>query len=180
MEYIVLGLLILKEMTIYELNSAFKQGLSLIYSASYGNLQYAVKKLLKDDLITFTERVENGRNKKIYEINEEGMKAFFFWMEAEIPVNKLETVMLSKVYFLGLVEDRAKKIAIVEEMIEKAEAVEAGLLMMDEDFTKMVLPDEAMKIAKYQFKTLDYGIMAHTAGKNWLNKLLADVKKEIK
>ena len=68
MEFIILGILLFKDMTIYEINTSFKKGLFLIYSASYGSLQNAVKKLLKKEFITFRETVENGRNKKIYSI----------------------------------------------------------------------------------------------------------------
>lgn len=174
----MLGLLILKDMTIYELNAAFKKGLSLIYAASYGNLQHAVKKLHKEGMIDYNELVENGRNKKIYRINKNGINNFFEWMESEIPVNKLETIMLSKVYFLGLIKDPAVKVGIVMEMIAKTEEVETGLRQMNEELNSLSLPDEIMEIANFQFKTLDYGIMAHAAGKQWLYKLLDVVKEE--
>ncbi len=180
MEYIVLGLLILKEMTIYELNSAFGQGLSLIYSASYGNLQYAVKKLLKDEFIEFREVVENGRNKKIYSIKESGFRAFHDWMESEIPLNKLETIMLSKVYFLGLVKDPSIRLEIVSEMIEKAGRVDTGLRQLHDEVAAIQLPENLIDIAKYQFKTLDYGIMAHASGIRWLTDLLDDIRNEMK
>ena len=78
MEYIILGLLLFKEMTIYEMNSSFKKGLSLIYSASYGSLQNATKKLIKTEWIHFTQTIENGRNKKIYSISDQGKAAFYF------------------------------------------------------------------------------------------------------
>jgi DNA-binding PadR family transcriptional regulator len=165
-------------MTIYELNAAFKQGLSLIYAASYGNLQYAVKKLLNEKFIEFKEAVENGRNKKIYHVTENGMQSFFGWMESEIPVTKLETTMLSKVFFLGLIKNSEKRVEIVMEMISKAEQVEKGLLQMNEELGRLNLPVEAMEIAQFQFKTLDYGIMAHGAGKRWLYELLDEIKKE--
>ena len=173
MEWVVLGLLILKSMTIYELNSAFSKGLSLIYSASYGNLQYAVKKILKEDLISFVETVENGRNKKIYSINQSGKKAFFQWMHAEIDINKLETILLTKIFFLGLIEKTADRISIIEEMLKKTEAVERNLMEMDNAYSKLTFAEEEKDIAFYQLKTLDYGITAHTSVKNWLKELLA-------
>ena len=41
MENVILGLLIIQSLTLYELNRAFKQGISMFYSASYGSLQVA-------------------------------------------------------------------------------------------------------------------------------------------
>lgn len=178
MEHIVLGLLLLKEMTIYELNTAFSHGLSLIYSASYGNLQYAVKKLLKAELIEYRETVENGRNKKIYSIRPDGRRVFFEWMESEIPVGKLETVMLSKVYFLGLVDDPKLRLTIVEEMIMKTAEAEEGLRELNSEVRSYRLPEEHKQIAGFQFKTLDYGLMAHSAGRQWLQKLYNEVKDD--
>jgi len=80
MDFIVLGILLYKPLTIYEINSFFENGLFLIYAASYGSLQNAIKKLLKNDWIEFEEVVENGRNKKIYSLKKKGTQAFFTWM----------------------------------------------------------------------------------------------------
>jgi DNA-binding PadR family transcriptional regulator len=171
MEWIVLGLLMMKDMTIYELNSSFNSGLSLIYSASYGNLQYSVKKLLKSGSIGFEEKVENGRNKKIYRINEKGRSLFFKWMVSEVDTAKLETSILSKIYFLGLVEDADKRIAVIDDMIEKAEAEQQSLAIMNDNFSELQIPEEYRLMAFYQLKTLDYGIMAHAAAVDWLKKL---------
>src|SRR5512139_1502134 len=102
MEHVVLGLLMIQSLTIYGLNRAFKQGISLFYSASYGSLQTAVKNLLGKGWIVFEERVDHGRNKKVYSITEQGRRAFYEWMLEEIPANKLEVTALSKVFFLGL------------------------------------------------------------------------------
>ncbi len=49
MENVVLGLLIIQSLTLYDLNRAFKQGISLFYSASFGSLQIAVKNCLTRD-----------------------------------------------------------------------------------------------------------------------------------
>ncbi|MBI9102217.1 MAG: PadR family transcriptional regulator [Spirochaetales bacterium] len=165
-------------MTIYELNANFKQGLSLIYAASYGSLQHGVKKLLEKGLIKFRETVQNGRNKKIYQIKDSGRKVFFDWMVAELPLNNLETIILSKIYFLGLIEDKNTIIFMIEEMIKKTESVENNLKMLDSELSELSLPEESLKIAKYQFKTLDYGIMAHSSAIQWLKELLQEIKNE--
>ena len=177
MEFVVLGLLMLKEMTIYELNASFKQGLSLIYSASLGSLQHAVKKLTSNGLIGCSEVVENGRNKKIYSINEDGMRHFMEWIYAETPLNKLETVVQSKVFFLGLIESNNDRIKIVEEMLQKVSGVENSLIDYKEELDTIELPPDYRVLASFQFRTLEYGIMAHRTAVEWLEGLLTDLQE---
>ena len=179
MEWVILGLLILKDMTIYELNTAFKNGLSLIYSASYGNLQYAVKKLLNDEFIEFQEKIDNGRKKKIYKIKKPGRKAFFNWMHSDIKINKLETTILARVYFLGLLASGEERVGIIENMIFKVSTVENELNEMNSKFSTMEMPEDTAEIIAYQLKTLDYGIMAHSSALGWLEKILNEEKSRM-
>jgi len=171
MEHIVLGLLILKSMTIYELNQAFSQGLSMIYAASYGNLQYAVKKLIKNNMIAFVEKVENGRNKKIYNIKDDGVNHFFKWMMDDIDPKHVETLMLAKIYFLGLIESADDKIIIIDKIIDAGNEYSKGLYEVKTATDNLELPDEYLEIAKYQFKTLDYGIGTYKFTIEWLMAL---------
>jgi PadR family transcriptional regulator AphA len=172
MDYVILGLLILRSQTLYELNTAFKQGISLFYSASYGSLQATIKNLLKNGLIEFEEKVDNGRNKKEYSITARGQAAFFQWMCGEIQTSKLEVTALSKVYFLGLIDSTQQKKAILGDIIQKIEAVEAELAVMDQVIQKIKVPDAYLNILEYQVKTLDYGIQAHRCAKEWFVALL--------
>lgn len=175
MEFVVLGLLIIQSMTLYDLNQAFKQGISMFYSASYGSLQIAVKNLLGKEMIVFEEMVDRGRNKKVYSITARGREAFYGWMLDEIPVNKLETTALSKVYFLGLIEDVEQRRQIVREILAKIQIVEAHLNQMDAQLQGLELPEPMRRITRYSWKTLDYGIQAHAMAREWFEALLADL-----
>jgi PadR family transcriptional regulator, regulatory protein AphA len=175
MENVVLGLLILRNQTLYELNKAFEQGISLFYSASYGSLQTAIKNLVKKGFIDFEEQVDNGRNKKVYFITSEGKEAFFEWMDADIPTKKLEVTALSKVYFLGLVNSTEQRKQIIEEIIKKIEMVEKELKGLNNEIKEYEIPDELKNISFYQVKTLHYGIQAHTFAKEWFETLLREL-----
>ncbi len=175
MEYIVLGLLIIQSMTIYELNKGFEQGLSMIYAASYGNLQYAVKKLLEKEMISFEERVENGRNKKIYHINEKGVEAFFTWMMDDLDPRNIETLMLAKVYFLGLVEDDNDKRVVIDKILAAGDVHAAGLYEIQNAVDSLDLPPEAWKLAKYSISTLDYALGNYEFAISWLKKLRSEI-----
>jgi DNA-binding PadR family transcriptional regulator len=176
MENVILGLLIIHSLTLYELNAAFKQGISMFYSASYGSLQVAVRNLLKKNLIVFEAKVEQGRNKKIYTITEQGRQAFYQWMLAEVPVNKLEVTALSKVYFLGLIDDNEQRKHIVQEILSKIEQVEGELMGMNAQLSRMDIPPAYQGIFRYQLRTLDYGLNAHRTAREWFEGLLGEVE----
>jgi DNA-binding PadR family transcriptional regulator len=176
MEYVVLGLLMIQDMTLYEMNQAFKNGISMIYSASYGSLQIAVRKLLEKEMIIFEEVVEKGRNKKIYTITPRGKQAFLKWMLEEIPPNKVEIVGLSKVYFLGLIPDIEQRKQIVADILAKIRMVERELLSLNDSLRKMDIPESWREIAHYSRKTLDYGLGAHAFAREWAESILKELQ----
>lgn len=176
MEHVVLGLLMVQSLTLYGLNRAFKQGISLFYSASYGSLQAAVKNLLGKGWIVFEEQVEKGRNKKVYSITEQGRRAFYEWMLEDIPANKLEVTALSKVFFLGLMEGREQKRKIVQEILNKVDIVQNELSEMQQEISQYEVPDPYREIFKYQVKTLDYGLQAHAFAREWFTALLNEIE----
>lgn len=175
MEHIVLGMLIIQSMTIYDMNKRFGMGLSMIYAASYGNLQYAVEKLLKKEMITFEERVEKGRNKKIYHITEKGIEEFFEWMLDEIDPRHIETLMLAKVYFLGLVEDDNDKRVVIDKILKAGDEYSERLFKTQSSIDSFDLTPEAWKIAKYSISTLDYAIGTYEFAISWLKKLRSEI-----
>ena len=176
MENVILGLLIIQSLTLYELNRAFKQGISMFYSASYGSLQIAVKNLRLKGMIVYEEKVDKGRNKKIYSITELGKETFYQWMLDEIPVNKLEVTALSKVYFLGLIPNVEQRKRIVLEILGKIQLVQDELSEMNAELSQIEIPAAYREIFKFQLKTLDYGLRSHSIAREWFLGLLNDLE----
>jgi DNA-binding PadR family transcriptional regulator len=176
MENVILGLLVIQSLTLYEINQMFKQGISMFYSASYGSLQTGLKNLLSRGLIVFEERVEGGRNKKVYSITPAGKETFFNWMIAETPLSKLEVTGLSKVYFLGLIPDVETRKAIVSEILQKIQMMECALADLDEEIKAYPIPTEWEDVVHYSRKTLGYGRGAHAFAHTWFEELLEELK----
>lgn len=145
------------------------------YSASYGSLQIAVKNLLRKGLIVFEEKVERGRNKKVYSITESGRQAFFEWMLGEVPLHKLEVTALSRVYFLGLIENPAQRQLILQEIVSKIDLVQGQLDALSDTLSQMDIPTSYQGIFRYQLKTLDYGRQAHVFAREWFLALLNEM-----
>jgi len=177
-EYVILGLLMIKSSTLYELNKSFEQGISLFYSASYGSLQFAVKKLLSRGYIDIEEKLENGRNKKIYSITKGGKELFLDWMlSGEIQLNKFETIALTKLYFLGLIDSREKKRSILSRIIEAIRQAEEELNELDKYVSQCEVPESYKGVLMYQLKSLDYGTKAHRFSREWFEDALKSIEE---
>lgn len=172
MEFVILGLLMMRSQTVYELNQSFKSGISLFYSASYGSLQTALKKLLEKGWVAFSEELENGRHKKVYMALPSGREAFMGWMRSETPDSKLEVTALSKMFFLGLIDGAEEKRAILREITEKTEKALSGLEALDRELERIEVPEDYRDIFRYQRKTLEYGIGAHRFARDWFSREL--------
>lgn len=177
MEFVILGLLMIRSQTVYELNQSFKTGVSLFYSASYGSLQTALKKLLEKGWVSFSEEVENGRHKKVYAVQPAGKEAFAAWMKSETPDSKLEVTALSKMYFLGLVTDAGERRDILREITDKTEQALAGLEALNRELGQMEVPEAYRGLFRYQLKTLEYGIGAHRFARDWFAKELKELER---
>ena len=172
-EFCILGLLMLRPMTIYELSKAFKSTLGLFYSASLGSLQVAVRNLRAKGFISMEESLLGKRTRKVYTILENGRQAFFGEMIGAIPETRLEVISLARLHFLGLlpVEMRVRvKVMIVDAI----EASLAGLLAKRDELAQLRIPREYRTIFHFQVQTLEYGIMSHAAALSWFNEIEID------
>ncbi|MEM1483807.1 hypothetical protein V6615_02890 [Oscillospiraceae bacterium PP1C4] len=121
MDKLILGLLILKSCTIYELRSIIHDNLQEICSDSMGAIYAAVKKLLSLDMISFVTYVENGKNKKEYSITEEGFAYFNEWVNQPISLGKSRNPEVAKLYFMGL-SKKENRIALISQYKNELES----------------------------------------------------------
>ncbi len=161
MEFCVLGLLMIRDMTIYEIHQAFKRTLSLFFSGSMGSIQFAVRKLLEGGRIDVANSREGGREKKIYTILQTGRESFASEIVAPVPLGKLETVSLARLSFLGVVDDRSVRVSAMERIVEAVEQSLANLESMDEEYAEVAVPPDHRGVFHYQMATLEYGLMSH-------------------
>ncbi len=181
MEYVILGLLFLKPMTIYEINSSFKQGISLFYSASYGSIQSALKKITRNLWAEVSETIENGRQKKFYTVSAAGRSVFFDWMESSPDMKKLEVSVLSRLFFLGLIETPSKRKTILDTIISAINNAYEELGQYHDKLSGMIedIDEDSKTIAAYQVNTLEYGIMSHKAALDFFMKLAETESRQL-
>ena len=186
MDIIILGLLMIQNFTIYEMKKVIEKNFGNISSNSIGSMQAAVKKLLSNNMICFSEYVENSVNKKIYEITNEGKK--YFLSSISTPMRYKEKNMeLSKFFFMGfasksrrldLIEayivELQEKLACLEQIKSATESQpdfdEDYLSMLKEKGSEIQTVSDVQEIAYFQCAMLDLSIDKIKFEIDWFEK----------
>ncbi len=172
MDNIILGLLILKSRTIYQLRERIAKGLNLMYSDSMGSIQAALKKLLKCGYIQYEEIVENGKYKKVYSITDSGRERFFEWVNSPMTSQNNNNPELAKLYFMGF-SDKENRAELLKRYISELKEQHNVLEAICKEGEAMELND----IGVYQLASAKYGRDLILFNIEWFQKLL---KEEIK
>src|SRR5690606_12937265 len=127
----------------------------------------ALDGLLTKDLI---EVVDAGaRGKKIYGVTDTGRAEFRGWMLSDITGTDLETAVLSRHFFLGLLEP-ADRPRVLQLITARLDADLARLAALDEHLDTVEIPDGYHDVAAYQRATLAYGIASHRFTIDWFRE----------
>ena len=196
MELIILGFLVVKSITIYEMRKLIDLYFTSMCSSSTGSIQTAVKKLLDAGMITFDEYVENGKNKKVYEITPKG-RDYFKSKVSEPMSNKEKNIELSKLYYMGFIPEELRFESIdsyIADLVQEREMLKQILLSKQSDETivesfislfeadntidmfKEMLPTESVAdglkdIIFFQYASLELGIAKLTFVIDWFEDL---------
>ncbi|MCL2013234.1 MAG: PadR family transcriptional regulator [Cystobacterineae bacterium] len=199
MDKIILGLLMLKRLTVYEIRNIIRQNFKDICSDSLGSIQAAIKKLLAAQMLTCSEYVEKSVNKKQYSITDRGRGAFSEWIQSPALLAGGKNMELGKLLFMGLVPAE-KCLLLVDEMIASLEKKLSFLLEVqavakvegkankerviaylreDSEYDTGIqqatqnadLGENINRIGYFQFATLQYGIASLTFHIQWLQTL---------
>ncbi len=171
MQFVILGFLLLMQMSLYDLHRAFAQGVSLFYSASLGSLQRALRQLVDAGHVVSSSSPGDPRGKKLHTITPEGRAAWHAWMHEPVTGADAETTVLARVFFLGLVDDAAERAAIIAVLRARIADDLAGLEAAAAGIDARDVPAEHAALFRYQRATLDYGIRAHELAARWLDEL---------
>lgn len=177
MEFVILGLLMLRQQTLYEIKKAFEERIGLFYSASFGSIGTALAKLLEKEWIGLEAQVEHGRNKKIYSITPAGSAAFQDWLGSHIPSEKVKEPALTRLFFMGFLP-AAERIALIESHLTALEALAAGLALLHAEAERVAVPAEKRQLAEFQMLTLRYGRDYYDFSIAWFKQLLTTLKEQ--
>ena len=117
MEYFILGLLMVRKLTAYELHTMIKKNYQSICSHSIGNIQRALKKLHEKGLVTLEEINEGKVVKKIFSITPEGRGRFMKWLNNPIEITKAKNKEFGRLLLLGFLT-KEQQLANIESVIQ--------------------------------------------------------------
>lgn len=194
MDLIILGFLMTQNSTIYEIRQSIKNYLSNVSSDSTGSIQAALKKLLRKNLITFSENVENGVNRKRYAITAEG-RAHFKENLTTPMTYKEKNMELSKFFFMGFVDEKEKNSLIdayIDELekelanLERINALISPRYIFKDDYVETlkqkgtsedISKENLKEIARFQYATLDFSIEKVKFEIQWFKKMNCNIQE---
>ena len=197
MDKIILGILMLRRMTAYELRNTIRDNFKSMCSDSLGSIQAALKKLLSLKMVTFEELVEKGVNKKRYAITDIGQKALIKWIRVPIDISKTKNLDIGKLLFMGYISKNEQKNLINKIILSLEEEYTAlknlkesinfeserleieNYLLTDTEYQKRIknlnkknnISENIKEISKFTLASLDYGIDAVDFNIRWFKKL---------
>lgn len=179
MAHVILGLLLLGNMSLYDLIKAMEQGTSLFYSASAGSIKRALDGLLKRGDVHVVSQETTGRKRKIYGITPQGRTSFHTWMMSPPENADLDAAALARIYFLGLV-DEAERVTVLESIHDAVSRSATTLEHTQAQVEGQSVPAELASVAHYTKATLEYGIRTHDTALTWLEELITQAQADVK
>ena len=197
MDKIILGILMLRRMTAYELRNTIRDIFKSMCSDSLGSIQVTLKKLLSLKMVTFEELVEKGINKKRYAITDIGEKVLMEWIKIPIDISKTKNIDMGKLLFMGYIPKNEQKnlinkiiLSLEEEYSELKNLKESinfenerlgieNYLLTDTEYQERIknlnkknnVSKNIKEISKFTLATLDYGIDVVDFNIKWFKKL---------
>jgi len=187
MEKLILGILMLKKLTVYEIRTIIRANFKSMCSDSLGSIQAALKRLLEAEMVTFSEYVEKSVNKKQFSITDKGRKELIAWVQTPADISNSKNMELGKFLFMGMLSAEERS-SLIDEIIANLEKELGEMLMIkssatDESKGQVLeywktdaeyygfVSERAKEIDAYQMFTLQYGIDLVKFEIEWFKKL---------
>jgi len=171
---VVLGLLMEKELSGYDIKIVFEDVFSHFFDGSFGMIYPTLRQLEKEGKIKKEVVMQEGKpNKKMYFITDEGREEFYQYMKSDVEKEVLRSDFLMRMYF-GDYSDTNTIRKWIEEEIERKEAYVTDLRLKYEKWKEAITFAEEI--------SFDVGIASYTAQvetlKNKLAQLTIQEKRE--
>ena len=147
---IILGFLMNKRMTGYDLKKAFSLSFSFFSGISYGSIYPALKKMESEGLITMTHQIQDGTpNRKVYSITDKGKKLFGDSLKEPIRMEPKRDNFLMQLFFFAHLS-RAERIKKARNHLASIKQIRSVL--------ETTGPDIAKRADQYQALCYQYGL----------------------
>ncbi|CAK8054317.1 PadR family transcriptional regulator [Eupransor demetentiae] len=166
---IILGLLMKKPLTGYELRERIEEHLIHFYDGGYGMIYPTLKKLEAAGLVTKETVVQSDKpNKNIFAITPAGKAAFKEALEADLADDSFKSDYLLRLYF-GEFLDKKELIALTQEKIRHTQSHYDALKSKSTNWDKSATPEQKF--------TYEFGLAQYENSLNLLRKELKLLEK---
>ncbi|MFW5437826.1 PadR family transcriptional regulator [Paenibacillus apiarius] len=104
-------------------HTAIDHTVGIFYSASYGSLYPALKRLADKQLVNVTV-IGDSKNKKVYSILPAGKEAFLVWLSQPLQLTKNEHLL--KIFFYDYLDEGTRRTRLAEYRIKVASDLAHG------------------------------------------------------
>ncbi|RPI95603.1 MAG: PadR family transcriptional regulator [Spirochaetales bacterium] len=167
---ILLGFLMQRPMTGYEVKKAMGGSTEFFFNTSLGSIYPAFGRLEKQTLVKKERRVEQGRAKNVYRITPKGKKHFLAWLEKTPKLANIREESLLKMFFYEHA-DAPTRGRHVREYIDAVDGRLAELISLRDGL-------RGVKAGRYRMSTLDFGIEFYRFQRRWYEKFLESLGNE--
>ena len=149
---ILLGFLMHKSMTGYELKKAFAIPFSFFSGLSYGSIYPALNRMEKQGWVSMQLEVQDGTpNRKIYTITDAGREAFLEALKTPLSVDRFKNAFLTRLFFFAHLSPDERH-AIANGYLESIEALSQQL--------EVVRPEVEAHADHFQYLCFKFGLRA--------------------
>lgn len=181
LEFMILGMVYDEDLTGYDIKKYIETGIGVFYKASFGSIYPMLKKLNTKGHLTMYEQPQGGRQKKFYQITEEGKNSFNKWLTSPMNVLDGTNAHLAKVYFFDKLPAKVR-----DQQLQEHEQNNVIYLRKLRELEKQFEDLKNKEDYYYKLSTLYYGILLTHKSIEWCRyirsgKSLTElIRKEVK
>ncbi|MDF2938462.1 MAG: PadR family transcriptional regulator [Paenibacillaceae bacterium] len=164
---VILGILMEGPQTGYGLKNTIEQSVGFFYTASYGSLYPALKRLAEQGAISLLES-DGAKNKKLYTLEISGRERFLEWLGEPLTRNRNEHLL--KFFFYDFLEEpmRGERLSAFHGTLrEELGRLAAVKQIVDKETEEVENPEDY----RFRLSVLTYGFRYLEMAERWLRDL---------
>jgi len=177
MDMILLGFLMIRQFTLYEIKKVMERTVSFFYSASYGSLHPALKKMELKGYIHSKKNIEGRRIKITYSITQLGRKKHNAWLKSDIPQSKYHDEALLRLFFLHSLPVKFQLLVLGEYTKQLSMRRESLKSIIDKNSIENI-PEEEKYGNQFRMLTAKYGMEQMALELKFYKNVMSNIEKD--
>lgn len=176
MEFVILGYLMIRTLSQYDLLKELSKEVSPFYQPSFGSIQNGLKRLLIKGHISKKTISDSRRKKYQYSVTKSGKAYLKEWMLSDFNSSKFDMEFNTKLFFLGHLNTK-ERIQVMEKAKLFIKKTLESFYKEEKSIQQSFNTKTISNITKYQIKTLEIGIHSNQSLYSWISKELITMEE---